>query len=234
VEFCELKNIVDNEVRDAQIEEQFLLSDQVVKLIREMISSGALGPGFRVNEVDIANRLGISRGPVREAVRKLVSTGLLVQEKNAGSKVFSPDKKFIHELFDVREALESLSARLAAHLMDDLEKASLVRALDFHEELMGKSEVPNYQHGGADWDFHLLIMKGARNQLIWRICGIELGDVFALLRAQHSSGGASRGRQALLEHRWVADAISSGNGDLAATLMAQHIRASRDNLLKRF
>ena len=229
-----MKNIVDNKVRDTQIEEQFLLSDQVVELIRKMISSGALGPGFRVNEVDIANRLGISRGPVREAVRKLVSTGLLVQEKNAGSKVFSPDKNFIHELFDVREALESLSARLAAHLMDDEEKASLVRALDFHEELMGKSETPNYQHGGVDWDFHLLIMKGSRNQLIWRICGIELGDVFALLRAQHSSGGASRGRQALLEHRWVADAISSGNGDLAAALMAQHIRASRDNLLKRF
>ena len=234
MDFCGLKNIVDNVAKGTEMDGQLLLSDEVVILIREMISSGVLGPGYRVNEVDIASKLGISRGPVREAVRKLVSTGLLVQEKNAGSKVFSPDKNFIHELFDVREALESLSARLATHLMNDQEKASLGRALDFHQELMGKSEAPNYQHGGADWDFHLLIMKGSRNQLIWRICGIELGDVFALLRAQHSSGGASRGRQALLEHRWIADAISSGNSDLAAALMAQHIRASRDNLLKRF
>ena len=229
-----MKDIVDNAQGGVRMDGQFLLSDQVVKLIREMISSGALGPGFRVNEVDIASKLGISRGPVREAVRKLVSTGLLVREKNAGSKVFSPDKRFINELFDVREALESLSANLAAQLMTDQEKASLGKALDLHEELMGNSDTPNYQHGGADWDFHLLIMNGARNQLIWRICGIELGDVFALLRAQHSSGGASRGRQALLEHRWIFDAITSGNGDLAAALMAQHIRASRDNLLKRF
>jgi len=226
-----LKKIADNVQKVMEIDRQLLRSDQAVDLIRDLISTGKLGPGDRVNEADIANMLGTSRGPVREAIRKLASTDLLVQEKNIGSKVFSPDKKFICELFDVREALESLAARLAAQLMSKQEKAHLIEALDFHEGLMKKPDFSSYQHGGADWDFHLLILEGARNQLVWRICGTELGDIFALLRAQH---GTSRGQQALLEHRWIAAAVKDGNEDLAAALMAQHIRASRDNLLKKF
>ena len=64
----------------------------------------------------------------------------------------------------------------------------------------------NYPRGGADWDFHLLILKGARNDVIWRICGDELKDMFSLLRSQHGSS-PGRGRKALEEHRWVAEAI---------------------------
>jgi DNA-binding GntR family transcriptional regulator len=88
----------------------------------------------------------------------------------------------------------------------------------------------SYPRGGSDWDFHLLILKGARNAVIWRICGDELRDMFSLLRNQHGSS-PGRGYQALKEHRWIAEAIVAGNADFASLLMAQHIRASRDNLL---
>src|SRR5262249_42941038 len=99
-----------------------------------------------------------------------------------------------------------------------------------HDVQMNEENSTSYPRGSTDWDFHLLILKGARNDVIWRICGDELRDMFSLLRSQHGSS-PGRGRKALEEHRWVAEAIVAGNADLAALLMAQHIRASRDNLL---
>jgi DNA-binding GntR family transcriptional regulator len=95
---------------------------------------------------------------------------------------------------------------------------------------MTQANSTSYPRGSADWDFHLQILQGSRNKLIWRICGDELRDMFSLLRSRHGSS-PGRGQRALKEHRWIAEAIVAGDADLASTLMAQHIRASRNNLL---
>jgi len=102
--------------------------------------------------------------------------------------------------------------------------------LDEHEEAMRETSPTSYPAGSADWDFHLRILAGSRNDFVWRICGEEMRDMMTLMRAQHSSS-AQRGRRALQEHRWIAEAIREGDGDLAGLLMSKHVRASRDNLL---
>ncbi|MET0742579.1 MAG: GntR family transcriptional regulator [Microvirga sp.] len=195
-----------------------------------MIADGRLGPGDRLNELEISQKLGISRGPVREAIRRLSSSRLVVYEPNAGARVVTLDSDDVAQLYEVREALEARAAALAARHMSDDERSTLLATLDAHESQMTEANATSYPRGGADWDFHLLILKGSRNDVIWRICGDELRDMFSLLRSQHGSS-PGRGHRALQEHRWVADAIASGQADLASLLMAQHIRASRDNLL---
>lgn len=207
-----------------------LLAESVVSHIRMLIATGELKQGDRVKELDISQKLSISRGPVREAVRRLSSSGLLVSTTNMGSRVIVLTESTVRQAYQVREVLESLAARLAAENMTPDEGKALLRMLDEHAEVMETLEPYTYPAGDSDWDFHLKILQGAANDFVWRICGEELRDIMTLMRAQHRST-AQRGKRALQEHRWVAEAIRDGNGDLAAALMAQHIRASRDSLL---
>jgi DNA-binding GntR family transcriptional regulator len=207
-----------------------LLADRAYAYIRTQLADGVLGPGSRLNELEISQHLGISRGPVREAIRRLTSSGLAIYEPNAGARVVSLGIGDVAQLYEVREALEARAAGLAAHHMTNDERETLIATLDEHEARMTEASSTNYPRGGSDWDFHLLILKGARNAVIWRICGDELRDMFSLLRNQHGSS-PGRGHRALQEHRWIAEAIVAGNADFASLLMAQHIRASRDNLL---
>jgi DNA-binding GntR family transcriptional regulator len=218
-------------MKESIVRDGGLLADNALAYIRSSIYEGRIGPGDRINELEISQTLGISRGPVREAIRRLSSSGLVVYEPNIGTRVVSPDADDVAQLYAVRESLESLAAGLAATQMTDAERATLTATLDAHEAQMTEANSTSYPRGGADWDFHLLILKASRNSLIWRICGDELRDMFSLLRSRHGSS-PGRGRQALKEHRWIAEAIVAGDADLASTLMAQHIRASRNNLLK--
>jgi DNA-binding GntR family transcriptional regulator len=167
---------------------------------------------------------------VREAIMRLSSSGLLVAARNIGSRVVSLDETAARALYEVREALESLSARLAAERMTEAERRHLHQMLEAHTAAMAGKESDAYPAGSSDWDFHLAILEGSRNDVAWRICGNDLRDLFALLRAQHGKA-AGRGRRALQEHLWISEAIINGEADLAGTLMAQHIRASRDNLI---
>lgn len=225
-----LDDHVDKGDATAQIiPEGTLLADRALAHIRKMIATGGLAPGDRVNEMEIAAQIGVSRGPVREAIRKLASSGLVTSEPNQGARVVQIDIPMIRTLYEVRESLESMSAGLAAQRMTDSERAALLDMLDAHEARMREEGSNTYPAGAADWDFHLAILKGSRNEIAWRICGRDLRDLFSLLRARHSAK-PGRGDQALLEHRWVAEAIRGRNADFAALLMKQHIRASRDSL----
>lgn len=214
-------------------QEEGLLADKAAEHIRILIGAGKLGPGDRVNEMEIAQRLNISRGPVREAIRRLASSGLVVSTRNRGSRVVTLDKVGARNLYEVREALESLSARLAATRMTQDQKQNLLRMLDEHEKTMDEEETDSYPAGSSDWDFHLAVLAGGGNDLAWRICGSDLRDMLTLLRARHGRS-RGRGRRALQEHRWIAEAIMSGDADLAGLLMAQHIRNSYQNLLSLF
>jgi DNA-binding GntR family transcriptional regulator len=224
-------NIVNNSSeRPASLTETKSLSEQAYDHIRKLIYDGRIGPGGRVNELEISQNLGISRGPVREAIRRMSTSGLLTFEPNSGARVVLLSHEKVAQLYDVREALEARAAALAAERMSDAERATLLATLAAHSAQMTEVNSTSYPRGGADWDFHMLILKGARNEVIWRICGDELRDMFALLRSQHGSS-PGRGLQALKEHTWVGQAVAEGNADLAGLLMAQHIRASRNNLL---
>lgn len=207
-----------------------LLADRVVIHIRELITTGRLKQGERVKEMEISNELGISRGPVREAVRRLSSSGLLIASHNLGSRVVVLTEETVRQAYQVREVLEARAAELATKNMDAAERRGLVEMIDQHEAVMQHVSPTSYPAGGADWDFHLRILRGSGNEFIWRICGVDLRDIMALMRAQHRAT-EMRGLRALQEHRWIAEAIRDGHSDLAGTLMSQHIRASRDNLL---
>jgi DNA-binding GntR family transcriptional regulator len=220
----------DKVIEVVRLKDGRLAAERAVQHIRELLATGQLCSNDRVNEVEIAASLGISRGPVREAIQRLSSSGLLVAEPNMGSRVVNLNAEAAQALYEVRESLEALSAGLAAQRMTQSERRGLIEMLDAHEAAMIEHDSNAYPAGSSDWDFHLTVLKGSRNEVAWRICGKDLRDLLTLLRARHGKS-KGRGKRALQEHRWVAEAILHGQADLASTLMAQHIRASRDNLL---
>jgi DNA-binding GntR family transcriptional regulator len=139
--------------RDRIVQEE--LWQQVLRRLREDISSGALAPGTRLVEVDLAERFGVSRGPIREALRELTRSGLALDRPRQGVFVSTPSDSDLEQAFVFREALETAAARIALRqvtprdvdrlrsILESMEKAyadraregSLALDLEFHREL---------------------------------------------------------------------------------------------------
>jgi DNA-binding GntR family transcriptional regulator len=209
------------------------LHERASVFLLNAIASGELAPGARINEQDIAGRLEISRGPVREAVRGLKERGLLTFEPNVGARVVQLDFELLNDLYQVRAELEGLAAHLAAERMSEHERSALRSALADHEAQLADAPSRPYPQGASDRDFHRLIILGSRNQMIARICGKDLEDLLLLVRRQHALR-PERARKALAEHKRIAEAIEERNGQLAELLMVQHIESSRRNLIEAF
>jgi DNA-binding GntR family transcriptional regulator len=216
---------------DALLAECTSGAERVAAHIRRLIVSGQLVQGARVKENKIAEDLGISRAPVREAVSRLVQSRLLEAVPNAGSRVARLDERLIDNAYDLREQLEGLAARLAAANMTGEERRDLLDLVALQEAHVAEHGAVGYASSDADWAFHLRLLRGSRNEYVLQICGADMRDVMTLLHAQLPRTDA-RGRRALLEHRWIAEAIRDGYGDLAALHMARHIRSSRRAVLE--
>lgn len=196
------------------------LRDQIREQLRKRIIDGRLPPGARLVERELAAELGVSRVPVREAVRMLESEGFVQVVPRRGVVVKQLSRTDVEELFDVRESLEVLATRRAAEnsrpadlrrLAQHLKKAR--RALD-----TGKIE----QFGDANEAFHDEIIALARNQLLAGMLEPLQGRLHWLFRQIDNP------ERLWEEHRRLYDAIASGDPELATTQALSHVRINRD------
>ncbi len=204
------------------------LVDLVEIAIEQVILDERLPEGSLLVEADLAVALGVSRSPVRDALKSLAHKGLVEVRPRKGMIVATFSSAQISDFFDLREALEGLAARLAADRMSGEEIARLRVHLDPVE-----SEPPLGRHGYAalDEDFHARILQGARSQqLAGAIRAIQ--SRVRLLR-RRSSAMQHRAGQALAEHRAILAAIESRDAPAAEAGMRQHIRNARENQLGR-
>ncbi|WP_037569060.1 GntR family transcriptional regulator [Phaeacidiphilus oryzae] len=198
------------------------LAVQLAEVLRERLLSGSLAPGTRVNEVTLAQELGISRGPLREAVRQLVSEGLLVHTPNRGATVFQADADDVQALFELRTALETAASRLAADRRTDQDVAALQAACTRARETIRESR--RFVHR-LDLDFHRTLTATASSPRIaeelWRV-----QQQIILLRStievpvEHTAAS-------LEDHEQIADAIAAGAAERAAELMRVHLERVR-------
>jgi len=208
------------------------LADRALDKIETAIMKGDLGPGTRISEVLLAKTFGISRGPLREAIRRLEGRGLLERIPHVGARVVTLSIDDVLEVFDIREALEGMACRLAAERMTDGEIAEVEAVLDQHGgDAALKAGEAYYQQPG-DYDFHYRIAQGAKNR---RIVALLCGEMYHLIRIYRYRSGAVPGRapQALDEHRKILAALQARDGALAETLMREHIHRARTLLEQR-
>ncbi|HEY8369501.1 MAG TPA: GntR family transcriptional regulator [Thermodesulfobacteriota bacterium] len=207
-------------------------AEHAYSVIRNAICEGHLPPGRRIRETELADWLGVSRTPVREALGRLESEGLVRLEPRVGLVVASLDAAAIAELYDVRAALEGTAAALAARNASGTEIAMLASMLETERRLPADPRVL----ARHNTQFHEAIRNAAHNRFLFKSLG-AIHDAIALL-GRTTMAWPGRRAAALREHTRIIEAISArdpARADAAArehVLAAYHIRlAMRDEEL---
>jgi DNA-binding GntR family transcriptional regulator len=212
------------------IKPQSSLTDQAFHKLAEAISRGDFEPGQAISEVQIAKQLGISRGPLREAMNRLEARNLVERRPRFGVQVVRLSQKDLAELFTMREALEGLACRLAATSMSDQEIAALSALLEEHGRSKGVRTGSDYYQGSANEDFHFRIVRGSGNtRLIKALCE----DLYYQIRIYRYRSSVSPGRAhaAFDEHKAIVKALRARDPDRAEAAMRNHISHAQANLV---
>ena len=213
-------------------EESSTIADRVFDELRAAIVEGAIPAGSKISEPEMAGRYGISRGPLREAMRRLESANLVERRPNIGARVITLTSEQLLEIYLIREALEGLAARLAAERMSEAAVQELKALLVRHRREVAREHGQAYFQKEGDMDFHYRIAQGTANR---RLTGILCNDLYHLARMYRCQFGmgSDRALEALKEHELVVDAIADRDGEMAELLMRRHIRASRQSVERR-
>lgn len=206
------------------------LRDVVFETMRDAIITQVLKPGERLMEIQLADEMGVSRTPVREAIRKLELEGLVVMVPRKGAYVAGVSMKDIHEVYEVRSALEMLAVTLAAERITEEELDALER------QVLRESEEEDRQDGSdldniiyIDSSFHDIIYQAAHNQRLVQFVNI-LQEQLQRFRAA-SLARPGRSKTALEEHKQIVEALSERNGELAAKLAREHIENAENAMI---
>jgi DNA-binding GntR family transcriptional regulator len=197
-------------------------ADSVVDLayerIRAMVVDGEIPPGARLGQVELAEQLGISRTPVREALRRLTGEGLAEFEPNRGFRAASPGLDDVLRRLELRSLLEPGIARLAAARRTDEDLARLAGTIA-HEDAATSRVVAH----DASRDFHLAVATATGNpELVAVLASMWIVEIGRRLLAARATSAAWKDTD-VAEHRAITAAIEARDGDRAAALMASHI-----------
>ena len=199
------------------------LRDIVFESLREAIKAGVLRPGERMMEIQLADELGVSRTPVREAIRKLEQENFVVMVPRKGAYVAGVSLKDIAEVFEIRSALEGLAASLAAERITEDELEQMERVLLYRSD--GK-EADLERLVKADTDFHALLYQASHNERLVQILE-NLREQIQRFRTT-SLAVPGRMKMAVEEHRLIAEALRRRNSEEAQALAIAHIVAAEN------
>ncbi|WP_025140640.1 GntR family transcriptional regulator [Achromobacter sp. DH1f] len=211
--------------------------DRVYEHMLHLISTGAVKPGERIKDSEWATRLGVSRTPVREAIRKLHQEGLMVELPTGGYQL----RKFTHQeltaLYRCRAALESAATREFAQAGDPAALKALEQVLQDTDEAIAGADLP--RAFDLNTQFHQVIIEGCGNGFIkdmlaslQRMIRFYRGN--ALSKAQSSADDTDIYLERLkikqAHHRAIVNAIAAGKDELAAKLMNEHVATTVEDL----
>jgi DNA-binding GntR family transcriptional regulator len=205
------------------------LTDRLFDALQRAIVEGEIPQGSKISEPELARYHGVSRGSLREAIARLEACKLVERKPNLGARVVQLSALQLVEIFQLREALEGMAARLAAQAMSESEIGELDALLEQHGRQIDQEHGRAYFQKQGDLDFHFRIVQGSKNrQLIALLCE----DLYHLLRMYRVQFGmrSKRCRQAFDEHQYLLSAIRSRDPEMAELVMRQHVRSSRRNL----
>jgi len=205
-------------------------ADEVFRQLRSAIINGEMLPGSKINEPQLASRYGISRGPLREAIRRLEGCKLATVTANVGAKVISLNQAQAIEIYQIREALEGLACGLAATRASTADCDQLRELLTRHEAQIRSDNWRAYLQKEGDLDFHYQIIRLSGNARLFHLLCEELYHLLRLYRRQTGTE-PSRPEQAFKEHHHIVDALENADQELAELLMRRHITGAGDTLL---
>ncbi|MBT0587099.1 GntR family transcriptional regulator [Alteromonas oceanisediminis] len=209
------------------IEHAVTAADKLFYQLRKDIVEGVVAAGSKLSEAELASQYQVSRAVVREAINRLSTSHLIERKANVGARVVSLTSAGLDELYQVRESLEGMAARLAARHMPVAEIQALEALLDSHLSKV-KGEHSYYQEAG-DVDFHYRIVVGSQNK---QLINLLIDGIYHLVRMYRVQLGMAGPRvtTAFDEHRNIVRAIADRDEELAELLMRRHITYSKHHI----
>ena len=205
------------------------IREQVYKILRDDICQGVYAPGTRLQEVDLAENLSVSRSPVREALRQLAADGLLLEIPNKGVYVKEFTVKDIEEIYDLRVMLESYGILHSTGHITSIRRERLLGFLADLESFLQKGDLESYT--SIDEQLHSHIVHLGDNSLI--------NDTYDRVRSMNqqfrilSLMDEQRFRESMDEHREIVLALVTGDPQRADDINRHHLELARAAILKR-
>ena len=188
-------------------------TDMVAALIRELIITGELAAGEQLRQRDLAQRFGVSQTPVREAMRRLESEGLVIGDTHRGFTVAAGDAGPVEENFQIRAALESLGASLAARKID---AAGISRLQDLNRQMAALAE-DDPRYADLNREFHFALYEFSRSPLLMSLMRLLWASLRGGPRVLRTQAESAR------QHDAILDALRAGDAEAAAARTYQHI-----------
>ncbi|WP_317203615.1 phosphonate utilization associated transcriptional regulator [Janthinobacterium sp.] len=208
--------------------QQTSLPALVQKELERLILCGDLASGAKLNEAALAEKLGVSRGPVREAFRSLEESGLVRQEKNCGVFVRQISVEEAGEIYEVRAALEELVGRKLAAAVTPAQLKEVRALLEKMDKAAAKNNVDAYS--ALNLEFHDLLLRQTGNQKLLSTYRRLVNELNLFRRNALAQGGtlslSSR------EHHEIVARIAAGDADGAGALMREHVLDSRQRMYR--
>ena len=195
------------------------LSETLREAIEEEIATGVLLPGSHLDEVELAKRFGVSRTPLREALRLLLGEGLVEHRGGRGTVVTQVSPSRLIEMFEVMAELEAMCARLAARRLTDADLAALETAHEACRESASRADPDAYFY--ANERFHFALYQASQNRFLFE----EAVGLQRKLRPYRRLQLRVRNRvnRSFEEHQAILDAVRAGNADMAMASVRSHV-----------
>ena len=194
-------------------------AEELRERIEEDVATGALPPGTRLDEAELATRFGVSRTPIREALFQLASVGILEIRPRRGAIVPELSLRQIVEMFEVMAELEAMCGRLAARRMSEPEHRELVRAHEACEAARNVEDSDGYYYQNEI--FHHVIYAGSHNAFLAELVSQQHRRLRPYRRLQLRVRG--RIANSYNEHKKVVEAILAGDSELSAESLRTHV-----------
>lgn len=207
------------DILQQNMDEYLPLRDVVFNTLRQAILTGELKPGERLMEIHLADRLGVSRTPIREAIRKLELEGLVVMIPRKGAQVAKITEKNLKDVLEVRRALDMLAVKLACRRMSEEDKKELRRACDEFAQIIRSNNAKDITE--ADVHFHDIILKSTGNDRLIQIVN-NLAEQMYRYRLEYIKDTVYHSRL-VQEHEAIFNAIINNEEEEAAAAVVLHI-----------
>ena len=195
------------------------LREMVYEELKIQILTGQIVPGTRMMEVDLAEEMGVSRTPIREAIRKLEKEGLVTIEPRRGAYASMISTQDMVEILEVRQDLEGLAAYFAATRMSPVEMEELKEIADKYNDAVKSGNMKELIR--YDTQFHRLIVDSCNNKIL--VSMVEQLQELVLRFRYIYYDNFKRGEEMPREHQEIIDAIASGDADRARAAADVHI-----------
>ena len=210
--------MMEDSMKD-MMDEYLPLRDVVFRTLRRAILKGELKPGERLMEVQLANRLGVSRTPVREAIRKLELEGLVTMIPRRGAEVAEITEKNMRDVLEVRRALEELAVKIACEKMTDEEIELLRQASKKFRDTMYNDNLTAIAEN--DVEFHEIIYDATGNKRLIQILN-NLREQMYRYRLEYLKDTDSH-EKLDGEHQAIYENIKNGDKEAVCAMVGQHI-----------